>query len=163
MSENNSKRFEEISKMSNDKMIKIAKEIVFNPNEPFQERFEGLLVLMEHAVIRIQQLQYGERRLQQVYKQFCDKAINLHKQKRIAEFTERWSGKDVCEDMAKEMKMIEKPNHCYKFAGAKVIEEDCNMCKNRRCEKQDEDYQPSSFIDLLDQKEDLPKGNDNVE
>ena len=104
-----SEEFIKHARFENDRIIKIAKEIVFNPNEPFDERFRGLLVLMENAAMRIQQLQYGEIRLKQVYKGFCEKAITIHKQKRIQEFTEKWQGKDVCEEMAEELKMIEKP------------------------------------------------------
>lgn len=155
--ENMSEKFIDYARFENDKIIKLAKEIVFNPNEPFDERFQGLLILLENAAIRIEQLKHGEIRLQQVYKGFCEKALNLHKQKRIQEFTERWAGKEVCEEMATEMKNIEKPNHCYKFAGIKVIEEDCNFCK-KPCNRDNENYKPSSFMDLLDQKDEVPDG-----
>ncbi len=152
-----SEEFIKLARFENDKIMRIAKEIVFNPNEPFTERFEGLIVLMENAALRIQQLQQGEKRLQAVYRQFCEKAINLHKQNKIKEFTERWQGKEVCEEMAEEMRMIEKPNHCYKFAGSKVLEQDCSLC-NKRCDH-NEPY-GSSFIDLLEEKttDDIPDG-----
>lgn len=158
MSENNNKsRFEELTKFSNDKLSKIAKEIVFNPNEPFDSRFSGLLILIENTEMRIFQMEMGLTRLRQAYKQFCQKAIEEHKKKRITEFTEKWQDKQVCEAMATEMQQIEKPNHCYKFAGSKVIEEDCNMCNNRRCQTGEEDYKPSSFMDLLGDSEETEK------
>jgi len=143
--------FIKLARFENDRILKLAKEIVFNANEDFESRFNGLLILMENANNRIQQLQYGYKRLQEVHKSFCDKAILLHKQKRVKEFIERWHDKQVCEQMIEENKQIEKPNHCYKFAGSKVIEEDCNLC-TRRC-NMDENYHPASFIDLLTEPE----------
>lgn len=158
-----SEKFEEITRFANDKLSKIAKEIVFNPNEPFDSRFSGLLILVEQTEMRISQMQYGLKRLQAVYKNFCQKAIEEHKKKRIVEFTERWQGKDVCEQMAEEMRQIEKPNHCYKFAGAKVVEEDCNMCNNKRCQGGDEDYRPATFMDLIEDSNDLSGDHDDAE
>lgn len=139
----------EMLKFENEKMIKLCKEIVFNPNEPLEERFTGLTVLIEHTVMRIAKMQYGLKRLELFQKQFCEKALENYKRNKIAEFTEKWQGKDVCEEMANEMRMIQKPNHCYRFAGIKIIEEDCNLCNNRRCEREEDENSQQSFMELL--------------
>ena len=147
-------------KQNGNYLTKVAKEIVFNSNESVENRHFGLMILLDDARNRKTKIEHGIRRMESFLKSLYDVSLKEHKKKRIIEFTQKWEGKDVCEEMAEEMRRIEKPNHCYQFNGIIVVELDCNMCKSRKCEQGDKDYVPNKFEDLL--KIMTPEGTHSV-
>jgi len=160
MSENNGeiKKTLLIEKDKNSEyLMKLTKEVVFNSDCPIQDRYEGLMILLDNARVKKQKIEYGIRRMEMYLNSLYEKALQQHKQKKIVDFTERWAGKEVNEQMALEMRQIEKPNHCYSFSGITVVEMDCNMCKSRKCEKLEQEYVSNEFEGLLNKDEPEPE------
>jgi len=119
-----------------NKLLVIAKDIVFNENEKTSERLSGIKVLIEECVLSIRQKEIGLKRLYSFEKQLIEKLITEYKEKNIVEFMQKYGEtKELNPEMINKMKKIDKPNHCYRVEGIAVIENDCNFCKKRICEE----------------------------
>ncbi len=151
-------------KKDNTYLTKVSKEIVFNSERPIQDRYVGLMILLDYARDKKLRIDHGIRRLESYLNSLCESALKEYKKKRVIEFTEKWAGKDVNEQMALEMQALEKPNHCYTFSGITVVELDCNLCKSRKCQQGDADYTPNQFEGLLGgYTEPMPEGTHSID
>lgn len=154
----------EMWKRDNNYLSKIAKEIVFNADQPIQNRYTGLMIILDDARNKKSKIEHGIRRMEGYLNTLCEISLKEHKKRKVLEFTERWAGKDVNDQMVVEMQALEKPNHCYTFSGITVIEMDCNMCKSRKCQSSDKDYVPNQFEDLLAGYTDpMPEGTHSID
>lgn len=127
-------------------LIKISKEKVFNKLCKLDERWQAYNVLLTNANERMKKLQYGIQSLQRYGNSLIIEALNEYKKEKLSKFVQKWDGKTPCEEMLNEMQNLEKPNHCYKFAGITVIEEDCNLCKSLNCKKS---LPQENFLEML--------------
>jgi len=151
--------------IKHNELVNLAKNVVFNPTRSIEERYKGLMILLNDAIAKRDKLNHGIRKMEAYLSSaIYIKALEEHKKKRIFEFTQKWAGKEVNEQMALEMQALEKPNHCYTFSGIKVIELDCNLCKSRKCKAGDTDYIPNQFEELLGgYTEDMPEGTHSID
>lgn len=125
---------------------KIAREKAFNDSLPVKERWQACMALLENANDRLRKIKSGIESLQRYSNSLVMQALNEYKKEKLSKFIAKWDGKQPCEEMLKEMEALEKPNHCYKFSGIVVIEEDCNLCKSSNCKKS---IPKENFFELL--------------